>query len=103
MPINAVTDFSGEKISAGTSVMAWAWLLGAVVMTLMNIAVVYGVTHMPVHRSAIILLFEIVVGAVSSLLLTDEVINLQEWIGGGLVMLAAYLTAVQHLRKGNES
>lgn len=95
--------FTGEKITASTSVMLWAWLLGAVVMTLMNIAVVYGVTHMPVHRSAIILLFEIVVGAVSSLLLTDEVINLQEWIGGSLVMLAAYLTAVQHLRKGNES
>lgn len=95
--------FTGETISASTTVMVWAWLLGAVIMTLMNIAVVYGVTHMPVHRSAIILLFEIVVGAVSSLLLTEEVVQLQEWIGGSLVMLAAYLTAVQHLRKGNES
>lgn len=95
--------FTGEKITASTNVMAWAWLLGAVVMTLMNIAVVYGVTHMPVHRSAIILLFEIVVGAVSSLLLTDEIIQQKEWIGGGLVILAAYLTAVQHMRKGNES
>ena len=94
---------TGEKITATTDVMVWAWVLGAVVMTLMNIAVVYGVTHMPVHRSAIILLFEIVVGAISSLLLTDEVIQQQEWIGGSLVILAAYLTAVQHMRKGNES
>jgi len=61
------------------------------------------VTHMPVHRSAIILLFEIVVGAASSLLLTNEVVHSREWIGGALVMLAAYLTAVQHVKKGNES
>lgn len=95
--------FTGEINTATTEVMVWAWVLGAAVMTLMNIAVVYGVTHMPVHRSAIILLFEIVVGAVSSLLLTDEVIQMQEWIGGILVILAAYLTAVQHIRRGNES
>ena len=95
--------FTGEINTATTEVMVWAWVLGAAVMTLMNIAVVYGVTHMPVHRSAIILLFEIVVGAVSSLLLTDEIIQMQEWIGGSLVILAAYLTAVQHIKKGNES
>ena len=95
--------FTGEKNTATTDIMVWAWVLGAAVMTLMNIAVVYGVTHMPVHRSAIILLFEIVVGAVSSLLLTNEVIQLQEWIGGALVILAAYLTAIRHVKKGNES
>jgi len=92
-----------EKNTATADVMVWAWLLGAFIMTLMNISVVYGVTHMPVHRSAIILLFEIVVGAVSSLLLTDEVVHSREWIGGALVILAAYLTAVQHVKKGNES
>ena len=95
--------FTGEQVTAPVSIMWWAVLLGAAVMTLMNIAVVYGVTHMPVHRSAIILLFEIIVGAVSSLMLTDEVIHYREWVGGGLVMLAAYLTAIQHLNKGNES
>ena len=95
--------FTGEINTATTEVMVWAWLLGVFIMTLMNISVVYGVTHMPVHRSAIILLFEIVVGAASALLLTDEVIHLREWIGGSLVMLAAYLTAIQHVRKGNES
>jgi len=93
---------TGEKISASADVMVWAFLLGATVMTLMNIAVVYGVTHMPVHRSAIILLFEIVVAAISSILLTNEIIHLREWTGGGLVIIAAYLTAIQHVKKGNE-
>jgi drug/metabolite transporter (DMT)-like permease len=41
-----------------------------------------------------------VVGAVSSLLLTNEVIELREWIGGGLVMLAAYLTATRQYDDG---
>ena len=92
--------FSDEKLSVTTEVIAGAWLLGAVAMTMMNVAVVYGVTNMPVHRSAIILLFEIVVGAVSSILLTNEVIELREWIGGGLVMLAAYLTATSQVEDG---
>lgn len=85
--------FTEQELSVSTEVIAGAWILGAVAMTLMNVAVVYGVSNMPVHRSAIILLFEIVVGAISSILLTNEVIHLREWIGGGLVILAAYLTA----------
>jgi len=89
-----------QKLNVATEVIAGAWLLGAIAMTLMNIAVVYGVTNMPVYRSAIILLFEIVVGAVSSLLLTNEVIELREWIGGGLVILAAYLTATSQVEDG---
>jgi len=92
--------FTEQKLTVSTEVIAAAWILGAVAMTMMNIAVVYGVTNMPVHRSAIILLFEIVVGAVSSLLLTNEVIELREWIGGGLVILAAYLTAISQVEDG---
>jgi drug/metabolite transporter (DMT)-like permease len=48
---------------------------------------------MPLHRSAVILLFELVVGAVSALLLTDEQVLPREWLGGGLILMAAYLTA----------
>lgn len=92
--------FTKQKLAVSLEVIAGAWILGAVAVTMMNIAVVYGVTNMPVHRSAIILLFEIVVGAVSSLLLTNEIIELREWIGGGLVMLAAYLTATSQFKDG---
>lgn len=63
---------------------------GTFVMTL---AVQYGVTHMPVHRSAVILLFELVAGAVSSQLLTDEQVLPREWAGGFLIIVAAYLAA----------
>ncbi|HED18963.1 MAG TPA: DMT family transporter [Gammaproteobacteria bacterium] len=80
----------------GAALLGW---LGFVVMT---VTVIYGVSHMPVHRSAVILLFELVVGAVSSLLLTSEQVQTQEWLGGALILAAAYLAAreqVGELRK----
>ncbi len=81
-----------------TGVVAAAVLLGMCGFLIMSLAVMYGVTRMPVHRSAVILLFELVVGAVSSLLLTDEVILLREWLGGGLIIVAAYVAAHIHAR-----
>lgn len=72
-----------------------AMSLGTFMMSVMTFCVVYGVTHLPVHRSAIILLFEVVVAAISSYLLTDERMDLYEWVGGFIVMFAAYLAATQ--------
>jgi drug/metabolite transporter (DMT)-like permease len=73
-----------------------AILLGAGGFLVMTLTVQYGVTHMPVHRSAVILLFELVIGAVSSLLLTDETVLPREWLGGGLIVAAAWLAARLH-------
>lgn len=84
------------------AVMGYAALIGAVVMVIMTFSVVYGVTHMPVHRSSVILLFELVAGAVSSQLLTDEVIHTKEWIGGALVVAAAWLSARRQLQNPDE-
>lgn len=77
----------GAGVWLGAVALGW---FGIVVMTL---AVQYGVTHMPVHRSAVILLFELVAGAVSAGLLTDEVVRPLEWIGGALIIAAAYWAA----------
>ena len=79
------------KTLGGAVLLGW---LGFVIMTL---TVIYGVTHMPVHRSAVILLFELVIGAVSSLLLTNEVVLPREWIGGGLILCSAWLAAREHM------
>ena len=75
------------------SVWAGAVLLGWFGFLIMTVTVIYGVTHMPLYRSAVILLFELVVGAVSALLLTDEQVLPREWLGGALILTAAYLTA----------
>ena len=92
---------SGEPVpQVSANVWFAAVLLGWFGFVIMTISVIYGVTHMPVHRSAVILLFELVVGAASSLLLTDEVVLLREWLGGGLILLAAYLAAYEHVGEG---
>ncbi len=77
------------------SALAGVAALGLFGMVTMTMLVQFGVSHMPVHRSAIILLFELVAGAISQQLLTDEVMTWMEWGGGGLVVVAAVLTALR--------
>ena len=77
-------------------VYLWAILLGLGGFLVMTVTVLYGVTRMPVHRSAVILLFELVAGAVSSMLLTDEIVLPREWLGGVLIVMAAWLAARIH-------
>ena len=86
-----------------TTTLGGAVLLGWFGFVIMTVTVVYGVTHMPVHRSAVILLFELVIGAVSSLLLTDERILPREWIGGAMILISAYLAAREHIGETHES
>ena len=62
-------------------------ILGIVVMT---VTVLYGIARMPIYHSSVIMLFELVVAAIAAWALTNEVMSLQEWLGGGLIMLAAY-------------
>ena len=76
-----------------SSVIGAAMVLGWLGFVIMTLTVIYGVTHMPVHRSAIILLFELVAGAVSSLWLTEEVVLPREWLGGALILLSAWFAA----------
>ena len=85
------------SLSVMLGVLALGWL-GTVVMTLL---VQYGVTHMPVNRSGVILLFELVAGALSQQLLTDESLVTREWLGGALVVAASLLIAGRQYRHVN--
>jgi drug/metabolite transporter (DMT)-like permease len=75
------------------SIFSGAIALGVFGILLMTVLVQYGVTHMPVHRSAVIALVELVAGAVSQQLLTNEIVTMREWIGGVLIVVGAYLAA----------
>lgn len=102
-----VSSWIGVMVVAGIAIMLqhesltvtdispvlYALLTGVILMGGMTWLVVYGVTHMPVHRSAIILLFEVVAATVSTYLWTSERMSVREWIGGLAVILAAYLSA----------
>ncbi len=78
-------------ISAG--VFTGAVALGLFGILLMTVLVQYGVSHLPVHRSAVLALIELVAGALSQQLLTDEVVTAREWTGGVLILVGAWLSA----------
>lgn len=84
---------------AGLPGWAGAFVFGLLGMTLMTYTAQYGVTHLPVYRSAVIFLFEIVAGAVSAWLLSEELIHAREWLGGTLVIVAAWQSARAERRR----
>jgi drug/metabolite transporter (DMT)-like permease len=75
------------------NVFGGAVALGVFGILAMTFLVQYGVTHIPVYRSAVITFVELVAGAVSQALLTDEVVTAREWFGGALIVIGAFLAA----------
>jgi len=72
------------------AVWASAILIGGGIIIAMTVAVLYGLARMPVYRAAVIMLFQLIVAATSSALLTTEMMTLQEWFGGALIFAAAF-------------
>jgi drug/metabolite transporter (DMT)-like permease len=82
------------------SIFAGAVALGIGGILVMTVLVQYAVTHIPLHHSAILALIELVAGAVSQQLLTDEIVSVREWIGGVLIVIGAYLSARAAAKSG---
>lgn len=70
-------------------------LLGIFGMALMSTCLVYGVTRLPVHRSSVILLIEVVAGALSAQWLAGETLDAREWLGGAFILTAAWFAGRQ--------
>ncbi len=69
------------------ALFALLWLLGASLMT------TYGVTHVEASRAAVLQVVELLVAVVSAVLLGGEVLRLQEWLGGAMIVGATLLEA----------
>ncbi len=85
--------FALPPISGG--IFFGAVALGVFGILLMTALVQYGVTHLPVQRSVVIALIELVTGAVSQQLLTNEIVTAREWVGGVLIVIGAYLASMR--------
>ena len=59
-----------------------------------TLMVFYGVVYLPAIRAIVIMLFELVVGAVSSHWLAGESLSTREWIGGILIVAATLVSAL---------
>ena len=73
------------------STWAGAATLGIAGFMFSTLAVVYAVSRLPVQRSSVIMLFEIVVGALSAWLLAGELVDQREWLGGTMIVLAGLI------------
>lgn len=68
-----------------------SWLLVAgitLVLVLATFAVQYGLAHTPANRAVVIMLFELVVAALSSQWLAGEMMGPREWVGGAMIVTA---------------
>lgn len=81
------------QVAPATWLAAVALGIGGFMLS--TLAVVYGVSNMPVQRSAVIMLFELIVGAASAWWLAGEVVTLQEWLGGALILTAALVAIMR--------
>ena len=69
------------------SVFPTVFIIGASLL-LMNVVHQYGLSHVPATRAIVILLFELVVAAISAYWLAGEKMQLNEWIGGAIIVAA---------------
>jgi drug/metabolite transporter (DMT)-like permease len=89
----------GEHLGmAALLVLGLGFLLGS-----NNMLVQYGVARIPANRASIIMLFEIVVTALSAWLFAGEVPGPREWAGGACIVLASVLSSWVHRTRGEET
>jgi drug/metabolite transporter (DMT)-like permease len=77
----------------------WLLCIGLVIFVA-TAAMQYGLTHTPANRAIVILLFELVVVAVSSYYLAQETLSLQEWIGGAMIVAASIFSGMMDQERG---
>ncbi len=100
MAIVIIALFAAPVPQAAASTLGGAVALGFFGIFMMTWLIQYGVTHIPVHRSAVLTFIELVAGAVSQALLTDEIVTSREWLGGALIVAGAYLAARASAKTG---
>jgi drug/metabolite transporter (DMT)-like permease len=71
-----------------------ALLIGFPCMLVMTWTAQYGVTYLPIQRSSVIFLLEIVAGAVSAALWTNEIVSNIEYVGGVLIVSAGLISII---------
>ena len=67
---------------------AWLLLIGAAIF-LATLAMQYGLSHTPANRAIVILLFELVVVAITSYYWANEMLSIREWLGGAMIVAAS--------------
>jgi drug/metabolite transporter (DMT)-like permease len=94
-----LAPFVGYSFPAPNFFSTNNWLamsLIALFLMAATILVQFGVTQLTAIRASVLFLFELVVAAIASYYLAHEVMSLNEWIGGSLIIAAALIAAFNH-------
>ncbi len=102
--VAALIHLPGSKLGAEA---AWAaafdhaGLIAAIggALVVLGLALQYGLSRLPANRAIVILLFELVVAAVASHYLAGEVLRVQDWIGGALIVTATVASGIGERRR----
>ncbi|WP_175684759.1 DMT family transporter [Burkholderia anthina] len=83
---------------AGDSFGIAALIIVAIGVTIAvnNLLVQYGLARVPANRASIIMLFEIVITALSAWVFANELPTAREWAGGACIVLATLLSSRVH-------
>lgn len=73
----------------------FAFFIGFPAMFVLTWTAQYGVTYLPIQRSSVIFLLEIIAGAVSAAWLTNETVGHFEYIGGFLIVSAGLISVFE--------
>ncbi len=86
LPMSRVDAGAAWSAIASRPVLVVAIGLALVAMSL---SLQYGLARMPATRAIVILLFELVVAAIAAYALAGEVLRVQDWLGGSLIVAAS--------------
>jgi drug/metabolite transporter (DMT)-like permease len=88
----------GHAQLSGIDTQTWLILgLLGIAICATGFAVQYGVTHLLSNRAMLLFLSELVIAAISSYFLANEVMQLRDWIGALLIVSASLLSGKLHV------
>jgi len=88
----------GQAELLGIDTQTWLILgLLGIAICATGFAVQYGVTHLLSNRAMLLFLSELVIAAISSYFLANEVMQMRDWIGALLIVSASLLSGRLHL------
>lgn len=97
--VSAIWLALGGGVWAVPAAIGWpeglVLLLLGVVMFAITVIIQHGIARVPANTAIVIFLFELVAGAVSAALLSDETLRPQEWLGGLLIVGASLVAAAR--------
>jgi drug/metabolite transporter (DMT)-like permease len=79
---------AAEALPAASA--SWSiWVPVGLALVAMSLALQYGLSRVPANRAIVVLLFELVVAAIASYYLADEILSPRDWMGGSLIVAAS--------------